>query len=93
MEEKDRLEERMKMLEELFKDKDYKPMKFKDIVGLLQVPRAAKNDLKNVLDQMISRGSIILDNQGKYRAPSDNMKVGTFSGTQRGFGFGNKQQW
>ena len=87
MEEKDRLEERMKMLEELFKDKDYKPMKFKDIVGLLQVPRAAKNDLKNVLDQMISRGSIILDNQGKYRAPSDNMKVGTFSGTQRGFGF------
>ena len=35
MEEKDRLEERIKMLEELFKDKDYKPMKFKDIVGLL----------------------------------------------------------
>jgi ribonuclease R len=87
MEEKDRLEERIKMLEELFKDKDYKPMKFKDIVGLLQVPRAAKNDLKNILDQMISKGSIILDNQGKYRAPSDNMKVGTFSGTQRGFGF------
>ncbi|MFT4143776.1 MAG: ribonuclease R [Mobilitalea sp.] len=87
MEEKDRLEERIKMLEELFKDKDYKPMKFKDIVGLLQVPKAAKNDLKNILDQMISKGSIILDNQGKYRAPSDDMKVGTFSGTQRGFGF------
>ena len=87
MEEKDRLEERIKMLEELFKDKDYKPMKFKDIVGLLQVPRAAKNDLKNILDQMISKGIIILDNQGKYRTPSDDMKVGTFSGTQRGFGF------
>ncbi len=87
MEEKDRLEERIKMLEELFKDKEYKPLKFKDIVGLLQVPKAAKNDLKNILDQMISKGSIILDNQGKYRAPSDNMKVGTFSGTQRGFGF------
>ncbi len=81
------LEEKKTMLEELFSSKEYKPMKFKDLVGLLQVPKNSKNDLKILLDQLISKGTIILDAQGRYRIPGDDVKVGTFSGTQRGFGF------
>lgn len=81
------LEEKKAMLEELFSSKEYKPMKFKDLVGLLQVPRGAKEDLKAILDQLMSKGTIIQDTQGRYRVPGDDMKVGTFSGTQRGFGF------
>ncbi|MDF2485351.1 MAG: rnr, partial [Herbinix sp.] len=87
MEENKMLEEKKAMLEEMFAGKEYKPLRFKDLVGLLQVPRNAKHELKMVLDQMISAGTIILDGQSRYRIPGDDMKVGIFSGNQRGFGF------
>ncbi len=80
-------EERLSMLEEIFSSKEYKPMRFKDLVGFLQVPKSDKNELKLLLDQLMSKGSIMLDNQGRYRIPGDDVLVGTFSGTQRGFGF------
>lgn len=87
MKENEILEEKKKMLEEFFSRKEYKPMKFKDLAAWLQVPRGSKNELKLVLDQLTSKGTIILDPQGRYRVPGDDVKVGTFSGTQRGFGF------
>jgi ribonuclease R len=62
-------------------------MRFKELVGLLQVPRGAKQELRTVLSQLISKGVIIEDAQGRYKKPGDDVKVGTFSGTQRGFGF------
>lgn len=79
--------EKASMLEAFFASPEYKPMRFKDIVGLLQVPRDSKNDLKEVLDQLIAQGKIMTDAQGRYRMPGDDVKTGTFSGTQRGFGF------
>jgi ribonuclease R len=81
------LESKSTMLLELFTNKDYKPLRFKELVGLLQVPRGAKHELKIVLDQLIAQGKIILDAQGRYRIPGDDIRVGTFSGTQKGFGF------
>ena len=87
MKENDILDDKKTMLEELFSNQEYKPMRFKDLVGLLQVPRNSKHELKIVLDQLISKGTILLDNQGRYRVPGDDVKVGMFSGTQRGFGF------
>jgi len=85
--EKEVLEEKAIMLKEFFSSKEYKPMRFKDLVGILQVSKDAKHELKTVLDQLISKGTIILDAQGRYRMPGDDVKVGVFSGTQRGFGF------
>jgi ribonuclease R len=79
--------EKALMLEAFFASPEYKPMRFKDIIGLLQVPRDSKNDLKEVLDHLISQGKIMTDAQGRYRMPGDDVKTGTFSGTQRGFGF------
>ena len=87
MEENKLIEEKKAMLEELFGGEEYKPMSFKNLVGFLQVPRNSKHELKIVLEQLISKGSIVLDTQGRYRVPGDDVKVGTFSGTQRGFGF------
>lgn len=87
MKENEILEEKKMMLEEFIASKEYKPMKFKDMVGFLQVPRNAKNELKIALDQLISKGSIIVDAQGRYRVPGDDVKVGIFAGNQRGFGF------
>lgn len=87
MKENVNLEEKSSMLEEFFKSKEYKPMKFKELVSFLQVPRDAKNDLKLVLDQLVSKGIVTVDAKGRYRALGDDVKIGTFSGTQRGFGF------
>lgn len=87
MKENEMLQEKKAMLEEMFASKEYKPMRFKDLVALLQVPRDSKNDLKMVLDQLVSAGKVIVDAQGHYKVPGDDLKVGMFSGTQRGFGF------
>ena len=87
MKENEVMEEKKSMLEELFSNKEYKPMRFKDLVTLLEVPKNSKNELKIVLDQLISKGTIILDDIGRYHTPGHNVKVGSFSGTQRGFGF------
>jgi len=87
MKENEAMEEKKSMLEELFSNKEYKPMRFKDLVTLLEVPKNSKNELKIVLDQLMSKGIIILDDIGRYHTPGDNVKVGSFSGTQRGFGF------
>lgn len=87
MKEDEGLEEKKAMLEELFASKEYKPMRFRDLVVLLQVPKEAKHELKLVLDQLISKGTILIDGQGRYKKPGDDIKSGTFSGTQRGFGF------
>ncbi len=79
--------EKSELLLQLFADKEYKPLTFKGLSALLQVPREAKHELKLVLDRLISTGRIMVDAQGRYRTPGDDMKTGTFSGTQRGFGF------
>lgn len=82
-----KIEERKNMLREFFEDEKYKPMRYKDIVGLLQVPRESKHELKQVLDTLISEGFIVLDHKGRYTRPGDFIKIGMFSGTQKGFGF------
>ncbi|NLL01056.1 MAG: ribonuclease R [Clostridiales bacterium] len=75
------------MLENFFSSSEYKPMRFRDIVAILQVPKGEKNELKELLDSLISQGKIFLDDKGRYKIPGDMIKTGTFSGTQKGFGF------
>ena len=87
MKEQDIINNRKAMLEDFFSSKEYRPMKFKELTGFLQVPRGEREALKALLDQLIAAGKIIIDPQGRYRAPGDDIKVGQFSGTQRGFGF------
>ncbi|WP_429144999.1 ribonuclease R [Anaerotaenia torta] len=84
---KEELTEKKQMLEELFSSKEYRPMRFKELAGLLQVPRESKHELKQLLDLLISSGKLVLDGQNRYRIPGDDVKTGIFSGTQRGFGF------
>lgn len=82
-----KMEERKIMLNEFFQSDEYKPMRFRDIVSMLQVPKSSKHELRIILDNMISQGKIILDDKGRYKTPGDSVKTGTFSGTQKGFGF------
>lgn len=87
MKDNNRFEEKRKMLQDFFGDKEYKPMRFRDIAAILQVPKKSRDELKEILDSLVSQGNIILDDKGRYQIPGENIKTGTFSGTQKGFGF------
>jgi ribonuclease R len=81
------LNHKKQLLIEVITDKTYYPMKFRELAGLLQVPKDEREDLKLVLDSLMSDGKIILDGNTRYRESNGNIKVGIFSGTTRGFGF------
>ena len=81
------LEEKKRILNEFINSTEYQPMKFKEMAGLLQVPRNEKDDFRVVLNSLVLDGKITVDEKGNYRAAGANMKTGIFSGTQRGFGF------
>lgn len=87
MRENNKMDERKSMLQEFFSSSEYKPMRFRDIVAILQVPKDQKNELKELIDSLVSQGKIYMDDKGRYRTPGDKIKTGTFSGTQKGFGF------
>lgn len=67
--------------------KDYKPLKFRELAMLLQVPREEKEDLRRILQELVQEGVITQDMQGRYKKIAEDALIGIFSGTQRGFGF------
>ncbi|MGB8453348.1 MAG: ribonuclease R [Anaerocolumna sp.] len=81
------LDEKKKILLEFINNKDYQPMKFKEMASILQVPRDEKQDLREVLEALQVDGKIELDTGGRYKLADANTRTGIFSGTQRGFGF------
>ena len=87
MKEKKELENRVDMLEKMISEEEYIPLKFKELVNILQVPKEKRQELREALDQLISQGKIIVDSRNRYRLPDCDLKVGTFSATQRGYGF------
>lgn len=85
--EKEILEHKKQLLYEVITNKTYRPMKFRELAGLLQVPKDEREDLKLVLDSLMSDGKVMLDGNARYKQMNGNIKVGIFSGTTRGFGF------
>lgn len=84
---KETLDEKKKMILSYIMSQEYKPLKFKEMVGMLQVPKNEKDDLRIVLESLITEGKIVIDVKGKFKVAQDNLKIGSFLGTQRGFGF------
>lgn len=81
------LEEKKNLVYEFMLSKEYKPIKFKEMVNVLQVPKREKEDLREVLESLIADGKIVIDVKGKFKVADANLKTGIFIGTQRGFGF------
>ena len=81
------LEQRKQMLTELVHDKAYVPMKAKEIAMLLNIPKAMRGELQEVLDELVSEGKLGISKKGKYGKPETFAVVGTFTGHARGFGF------
>ena len=54
---------------------------------LLDIPKAKRSELMEVLDSLVADGTIGVSKKGKYMKPENVALVGTFESTSRGFGF------
>lgn len=81
------LEEKKQMVYSYITSSGYKAVKFKEMAAILQVPKKEKEDLREVLESLMSEGKIRIDLKGKIKPVKGEVYVGTFLGTQKGFGF------
>lgn len=79
-------ENKARMLK-LIQDPAYVPMKLKELAMLLGVSKDQRDELKEVLDALVSEGKAGLSKRGKYGKPEQLSIIGTFSGNAKGFGF------
>lgn len=80
-------EKRKKIIMDIMQDKHYVPMKIKELAIILNVPKENRDDLQYVLDELISEGKIGLTKRGKYGIGIEEIHVGVFCATAKGFGF------
>ena len=64
--ENNQFQERKDMLLALMNEKEYVPMKLKELAILLDVPKENREDLKQVLDALMAEGKISVSKKGKY---------------------------
>lgn len=81
------LEHKKELVFGFISSKEYKPLKFKEMVTVLQVPKREKEDLREVLESLLSEGKITIDVKGKFKVADEHVKVGKYIGNSRGFGF------
>ena len=70
------LEEKKKKLYGLFCDRNYVPMKIKELAMLLDIPRERREELREVLDALVADGKIEVNKRGKYRKASPKLLEG-----------------
>lgn len=70
-----------------FNDRHYKPMRFKEIASIFQVPKTERNDMRLILESLIREGKLAETSDGRYFIPGSDLVTGSFCATQKGFGF------
>lgn len=81
-------EERKNTVFSFIKDKEYRPMRVKDIAAFMQVPYNEMQLLYDIIDELEAEGKIVTTRKGKIvSAESLHQYAGTFTGNSRGFGF------
>ncbi len=81
------LARRKKLIIDFMSEKQYKPMKFKELVFALSVKDEDKEELLNILNELQNEFKISKTKNGKYALGSPNIFEGTFVGNKKGFGF------
>jgi len=81
------MEERKENIFEFIKDKDYTPMKAKEIALLLGVPKNDYNDFLNILKQLEDEYKIRKNRKNKYILVEEKYYEGYYRKNQKGFGF------
>ncbi|MEE1101057.1 MAG: ribonuclease R [Agathobacter sp.] len=80
-------EKRKKMIYDFMCDDMYVPMKIKELCIMLEVSKADRPQLEQILSELIAEGKITLSKRGKYSKSEIRKITGTFTANQRGFGF------
>ena len=78
---------RKEMIQALMCDPNYTPMKIKELAILLQVPKERRQELQEVLDELMLEGKIEVSAKGKYSLGKGKLLTGVFTAHARGFGF------
>ncbi len=81
------ISEKKKKILQVINDKNYKPLKQKELAFLLQVAPEDKEEFRDILAQLVREGKVLLTKRGKYQSLSDVTKIGMFIGHHKGFGF------
>ena len=63
-EKEEQLERRKKVIFDMLNDKQYVPMKLKEMAMLLQIPKENRSELKAVLDALILEGKAEVTSKG-----------------------------
>ncbi len=79
--------ERKENIYNLMSDEAYKPLKFKELCYLLQVPFEDREELHSILDELLDEGLISKTNKGKYQKMGEGIYKGRFISNKKGFGF------
>ena len=91
---KEQLEKRKKLIAELILENEfYVPMKRKSSKAIAYVGIQQRGELQEVLDSLVSDGTIGVSKKGKYGKPDNTAVVGIFTSTRRGFGFVTVDGW
>lgn len=85
--EKELLKNRKKMIYELMGNELYVPMKLKELAIFLNVPKEEREELEQVLSELLAEGKIEISKRGKYSRAEGSSLCGKFIGNVRGFGF------
>lgn len=80
-------ERRKKIICDLVEDPIYVPMKEKELAMLLQVSREERDELHEILRELLAEGRLMLSIKGKYLKSNGRVLTGTFIGNTNGFGF------
>ena len=83
----ERMHEREHMILSFVEDEHYRPMKIKEMAALMNVPKKQRGEFHEVLDCLIAKGKIAINRRGLVGLPEENIVVGEFMATQKGFGF------
>lgn len=87
MNKEQRYQQRKEMVYHIIQDPIYKPLKLKEFCYLLQVPDKDKEELQQILRELVEEGKISVNKKGKYKKLGNDMVRGTFCASNRGFGF------
>lgn len=81
------LEAKKQIILDFFHDKNYKPLKFKELCYILQVTEENKQLLLDVLNELQDEYKITKTKAGKYMLMPDDILLGSYIGNKKGYGF------
>jgi ribonuclease R len=82
------MEERKERIVAFMREEAYKPLLFKELATILDVPKADMEQFGQLLEELESEGRIFKTHRDRYGIPDRmNLVVGRLQGNERGYGF------